>query len=143
MSFVKIWVHVVWATKNREPILNKEIRQSLFNHIKSYGKEKEIYIDFINGYVEHIHCLIALNADSTISKTIQLLKGESSHWANENGLLRNKLEWAKEYFAVSVSESMIDKVRDYIKNQEEHHKKISFSKEVESFIEKYKFQNQG
>jgi REP element-mobilizing transposase RayT len=143
MSFVKIWVHVVWSTKNREPILNKEIRQSLFNHIKSYGKEKEIYIDFINGYVEHIHCLIALNADSTISKTIQLLKGESSHWANENGLLRNKLEWAKEYFAVSVSESMIDKVRDYIKNQEEHHKKISFSKEVESFIEKYKFQNQG
>jgi len=143
MSFVKIWVHVVWSTKNREPILNKEVRHSLFNHIKSYGKEKEIYIDFINGYVEHIHCLIALNADSTISKTIQLLKGESSHWANENGLLRNKLEWAKEYFAVSVSESMIDKVRDYIKNQEEHHKKISFSKEVESFIEKYKFQNQG
>lgn len=143
MSFVKIWVHVVWSTKNREPILTKEIRPLLFNHIKSYGKEKEIYIDFINGYVEHIHCLIALNADSTISKTIQLLKGESSHWANENGLLRNKLEWAKEYFAVSVSESMIDKVREYIKNQEEHHRKISFSKEVESFIEKYKFQNQG
>lgn len=143
MSFVKIWVHVVWSTKNREQILNKEIRPLLFNHIKSYGKEKEIYIDFINGYVEHIHCLIALNADSTISKTIQLLKGESSHWANENGLLRNKLEWAKEYFAVSVSESMIDKVREYIKNQEEHHRKISFSKEVENFIEKYKFQNQG
>jgi len=58
-------------------------------------------------------------------------------------LLRNKLEWAKEYFAVSVSESMIDKVRDYIKNQEEHNRKISFSMEVESFIEKYKFQNQG
>ena len=68
MSFVKIWVHVVWSTKNREPILTKEIRPLLFNHIKSYGKEKEIYIDFINGYVEHIHCLIALNADSTISK---------------------------------------------------------------------------
>jgi len=139
MSYVKIWVHVVWGTKNKEPVLLKEIRKDLFQHIKENAKKKEIYIDFINGYVEHIHCLLALNADTTIAKVMQLIKGEAAYWANKTKLMKTKLEWADEYFAVSVSESMIDKVRDYIRNQEDHHKKITFRQEYDEFIKKYKF----
>jgi len=139
MSYVKIWVHVVWGTKNRERVLQKEIRKVLFHHIRENAKKKNIYIDFINGYLDHIHCLIALNAEMTIAKAVQLIKGEAAYWANKNNLLKTKLDWANEYFAVSVSESMIDKVRDYIKNQEEHHKKITFQQEYEEFIRKYNF----
>ena len=75
MSFVKIWIHAVWGTKNREPILTREARVKLFEHIKQNEKSKDIYIDFINGYTEHVHCLLTLNADMSISKALQLIKG--------------------------------------------------------------------
>lgn len=139
MSYVKIWIHSVWGTKNKAPILSKEIRKELFQHIRQNAKNKEIYIDFINGYVDHIHCLLALNADMSIAKAIQLIKGEAAFWANKNKLMKTKLEWADEYFAVSVSESMIEKLRYYIRNQEVHHKKTTFQQEYEEFVKKYKF----
>ena len=143
MSFVKIWVHAVWGTKNHDKILLKNVRNDLFHHIRENAKLKDIYVDFINGYLDHVHCLLTLNTDMSISKVLQLLKGESSFWANKNKLIKPKLEWAAEYFAVSVSESVIPKVREYIKNQEEHHKKITFVQEYEKFIKKYSFEGHG
>lgn len=143
MSHVKIWIHAVWGTKNHEHVLTKDIRQQLFQHLRENAKEKHIYIDFINGNVDHVHCLLALNADMTIAKVMQLIKGEAAYWANKNSLLKSKLEWADEYYAVSVSESMINKVRDYIKNQEEHHKKFTFKSEYEEFIAKFGFNHHG
>lgn len=71
---------------------------------------------------------------------MQLIKGESAFWINKNKLTKQKFEWQDEYFAVSVSESMIDRVRNYIKHQEEHHSKKSFQEEYEQFISKYGFE---
>jgi len=136
-------MHIVWRTKNSSPFLTSEIRKTLFSHIKSNAKEKGIYLDTINGHVDHVHCLIALNADISIAKHVQLLKGESAHWANKNNLSKTKLEWADEYFAVSVSESIVEKIRAYINNQEEHHKKTTFTEEYEKFIKQYNFKSQG
>lgn len=141
MPFVKVYIHFVWSTKNRRPFLNtKEIRTKVWNHILDNAKEKGIFIDFINGYSDHCHCLISLGLDQTIQKVMQLVKGESSFWINKNGLLDEKFEWQDEYFAVSVSESMIEKVRKYIANQEEHHKKKSFQEEYNELIAKYGFE---
>jgi REP element-mobilizing transposase RayT len=81
-----------------------------------------------------------LGIDQTIQKVMQLIKGESSYWINKNRLTKEKFEWQDEYFAVSVSESMLDKVRDYIKNQEEHHRKKTFQEEYDEFISKYGFE---
>jgi REP element-mobilizing transposase RayT len=75
----------------------------------------------------------------TIDKILMLLKGESSFWINKNKISCGKFEWQDEYFAVSVSESAVNRVRDYIKNQENHHKKKSFNDEYQEFIRKYKF----
>jgi len=143
MSYVKIWVHAVWGTKNRERILTKEIRKQLFQHIKDNAKEKEIYIDFINGYLEHVHCLLTLNADMSVAKTLQLIKGESSFWSNRNKIVQPSLTWADDYFAVSISEKAVDKVRDYIKNQEEHHRNVTFAQEYEKFMKAYGFESHG
>ena len=143
MSFVKIWVHIVWGTKNRQPILESTIRRTLFEHMKKNAREKQLYLDSINGHLDHVHCLLALNADMPVAKTVQLLKGESAFWANKQGLVKTKLEWASEYFAVSVSESVVDKVRAYIAGQEEHHSKISFMDEYQEFIKRYNFLVQG
>jgi REP element-mobilizing transposase RayT len=68
---------------------------------------------------------------------MQLIKGESSFWINKNQLTKEKFEWQDEYFAFSVSESVIDKVRDYIKNQEEHHKRKTFEEECDEIFTKF------
>lgn len=141
MPFIKVYIHFVWSTKNRIPYLDSiELRQKVWQHIRENAKEKGIYIDFINGYSDHCHCLISLGADQSIQKVMQLIKGESSFWINKNELTKSKFEWQDEYFAVSVSESIIDKVRNYIKNQESHHSKKTFQEEYDEFISKYGFE---
>lgn len=139
MGYTKIWIHLVWATKSREPFLSKDVRQKIFTHIRENAKEKDIYIDFINGHIDHVHVLISLGADQAISKIVQLIKGESSYWINKNKLVPQKFEWQDDYFAVSVSESGVNKVREYIKHQEEHHQKKTFHQEYDEFMQKYGF----
>ncbi len=139
MPFIKIWIHLVWATKKRSPLLTKDIRQLVFTHIRENAKTKNIHIDFVNGHIDHVHCLISLNPDQKIANIMQLLKGESSFWINKNNLCKEKFEWQSEYFAVSVSESGVNRVREYIKNQEAHHQKRTFQEEHDEFVERYGF----
>jgi len=139
MPYVRIWIHLVWATKSRQPFLTKDIRQKVFTHIKENALNKNIYVDFVNGYTDHVHCLVSLNQEQTIAKVVQLIKGESSFWINKNNLCKENFEWQDDYFAVSVSESGVNKVREYIKNQEVHHGVKTFQQEYDEFIEKYGF----
>ena len=140
MPWVRVWIHFVWSTKNREPFLTDKIRKGVFQHIKENAKKKNIYIDFIGGYVDHVHCLISLGTDQEIGKLMQLIKGESSHWINKNNLTQGKFGWQDEYFAVSVSETNVESVRKYIANQDEHHKKKSFNDEFDGFMKRAGFQ---
>jgi len=87
MGYIKIWVHLVWTTKNREPILISDIRKQVFDHIRENAIDKGIYIDFMNGYFEHVHCLISLGSGQNIDKILMLLKGESSCWINKAKIL--------------------------------------------------------
>jgi putative transposase len=141
MPHIKVYIHFVWSTKNRRKLLvTPEIRTKIWQHIKNNAREKGIFIDFINGYSDHCHCLVSLGVDQTIQKIMQMIKGESSFWINKEKIINQKFEWQNEYFAVSVSESMIDKVRNYIKNQESHHHKKTFQEEYNDFIVAYDFQ---
>lgn len=140
MSFVKIWVHLVFSTKNRQPLIIPEITELLNNHIRQNCKEKEIFLKEINGHVDHIHCLISLGKDQSISKITQLIKGESSFWINKEKLIKETFIWQDDYFAVSVSESQIQAVSNYIRNQEKHHQKKTFAEEVDEFMMAYGWQ---
>ena len=140
MPFVKIWIHAVWTTKKREALLDKSIRQTVFEHIHQNALRKDILMDIVGGYSEHVHCLFRLRNDQTISKVMQLIKGESSFWINQQELVGSKFQWQDEYFAVSVSESGVDAVRRYIAAQEKHHKVKTFTQEYQEFIKKYDFQ---
>ena len=137
MSYLKIMVHSVWGTYNHEKVLTPGIMNNLFEHIRENARLKNIHIDFINGHLDHVHCLISLNAFQNIATVMQLIKGESSFWANKEKLLNHKLEWAEDYYAGSVSLTSVDKVRDYIRNQQEHHRKMTFQEEYEKFIKIY------
>jgi REP element-mobilizing transposase RayT len=144
MPYIRVWIHYVWSTKNRLPILKDEFREPLFEHIKQNARLKSIYLDRVNGYYDHVHCLVSLGSDQTIEKTAQLIKGESSFWFNnKSGFKTDKLEWQDEYFAVSVSESGLEAVRAYIDGQVPHHQKKTFSEEYEEFMKRYGFKLLG
>ncbi len=138
MSWVRIWIHLVFSTKYNAKLLpSKDLRCKVFEHIKKNANDKGIWLDRCNGYHQHVHCLISLGKKQEISKIAQLIKGESAHWINKNNLIPQKFIWQDDYWAVSVSESHIPAVRKYIDNQEQHHKEITFSEEIEEFMEKY------
>jgi len=140
MPFIKIYIHFVWSTKNNVPMLiSPNLRKQVWSHIKLNSIKKGIFIDFIGGYNNHCHCLASLGSDQTISNIMQLLKGESSFWINKNKLCKGEFEWQDEYFAISVSESGLNRVRNYIKNQEEHHRRKTFQEEYDDFLRKYGF----
>jgi putative transposase len=107
------------------------IGKSLFSHQRK-RKEKGIYVDRINGYDDHI--LMLLKSEYSIAKQMQLLKGESAHWANKTNLVKNGLEWGVKYFAASVSKDKLDIVRRYIDNQQAHHQKQTFVEEYVNFL---------
>jgi REP element-mobilizing transposase RayT len=113
-----------------------ELRKEIFEHILQNAKEKSIWIDSLNGYQEHLHCLISLDKEHSISKVAQLLKGESSFWINKNKLVQGHFVWQDDYWAISVSESHMQELREYIAMQEEHHPKKSFNEEIDLFMEK-------
>ncbi len=140
MPHVRVYIHLVWSTKYREPFLHSSLlRKKVWKHIKKNAEEKGIHIDFINGYHDHCHCLVALQSDQTLSQIMQFIKGESSFWINKNKLCKNHFKWQNDYYAVSVSKSALQQVRNYIKNQESHHQTKSFEKEEEELIVKYGF----
>ena len=134
MSYIKIWIHAVWGTKNRTPILKQPVLKSVCAHILENAKNKGIHVDRINGYDDHMHVLMLLKYDLSISKQMQLLKGESAFWANKNHLLKGELEWSSKYFAASVSNDKIDVVRKYIDNQQVHHQNQTFQEEYSLFL---------
>ena len=138
MSYVKIFVHLVFSTKDRVPLLSKDVRKTLFQHIKKHAYSNSIYVEAIGGWNEHVHLLISLGKEQNISKVAMLLKGESSYWINKQMILSEQFYWQDDYYAVSIGESGRSKLVDYIKNQEEHHKSQGYIEEINEILSKYK-----
>jgi REP element-mobilizing transposase RayT len=121
MPYTELWVHLVWATKLREPWLTSEIRPKLFRHIRAYAKSKGIYLDTIGGYTDHVHCLIRLDEKMSACQAVKLIKGESSRWMNRSKFFPQKFRWQSEYYAASVNSELLFRYRGYIAKQEQHH----------------------
>ena len=144
MPFTNILIHYIWSTKNREKSITKKLKPVLLKHIKSNSIEKGIFIDTMNCVEDHIHLLISLGRDQSVSKVAQLIKGESAHWLNladNHESIKRKFEWQDEYMAISVSQSVADKVRTYIQHQEEHHQNKTFQQEYNEFMKGCGFKN--
>jgi putative transposase len=140
MSYTRVYIHYVWATKYREPMLIMPYRQQLFTHIRQNALLKGVHLDKINGHIDHVHCLVKLQPGQSIGRVAQLLKGESTYWFNRQpGTGRPKLEWQENYFAVSVSLSQLHTVRNYIDKQEEHHARKDFATEYQALLKQFLF----
>lgn len=148
MPHIRAYLHCVWTTKHRTPYLyNLSIRKKVWNHIFHNARKKSIGIIAISGHIDHCHCLISLKSDQTLRKTMQLLKGESSFWVNKNNLLSgtgfNNFEWQDEYYITSVSPRALNRVKDYIHNQEEHHLDHSLQEELQEYFKPSGFEGGG
>jgi REP element-mobilizing transposase RayT len=118
-------------------MLSREAGQKVSDYLKKYADSKGIYMkaNFVNP--DHVHVLIDLPTGLTIEEVMQLLKGSSSHWINEQGLVPGRFTWGRGYGAFSVSESGVGEVVRYIANQEEHHRNRTFTEEYEKFVGAY------
>ncbi|MGD0744227.1 MAG: IS200/IS605 family transposase [Verrucomicrobiota bacterium] len=136
-SYSRVWLHLVWATLERRPLLTRPAAVKLSEYLMDYAKQNGIYmkINFVNA--DHAHALIDLPTNLSIEEVMQLFKGGSSHWVNEQNLVAGKFGWGRGYGVFSVSESGVAEVAHYIANQEVHHRRRDFTEELELFVERY------
>jgi REP-associated tyrosine transposase len=133
-SFNKIWVHSIWATKERQPLISNNAEKKIYDLLRQELIEMGCPVRIINGMSDHVHLLFLLNPQKSMAEVIKQVKGSSSHSINEQNLIPGKFLWQTGYAAYSVSESQLEKVFQYIRNQKSHHKKQTFLKEYEEFI---------
>ena len=136
-SYSRCWLHLIWTALNREPTLTRPAAAKASGFLTQYAVEKSIYMRINYCNPEHVHALIDLPTSKSIEDVMKLLKGSSSHWVNENRLLRGRFSWGRGYGAFSVSHSHVDQVAVYIANQQEHHLKKSFPQEFELLVKRY------
>jgi putative transposase len=133
-SFYKIWVHVIFSTKDREPSLKEQSAEIIYKYISEQLTEMGCIVRIINGMPDHIHLLFLQNPNKSISEIVKQIKGASSHFVNQEKLIKHPFAWQTGYGVFSVSESQIEKVFYYIQNQQEHHRKRTFEDEYNEFL---------
>ena len=133
-SLSKVYVHIVFSTKNRLNTIDKNIENSLYEYIGGICKGMECNPLIVGGHRNHIHVLCLLSRKVTQMKLLEEVKKQSSKWIKTKGLQYQKFYWQDDYGIFSVNPSEINKVVNYIKTQEEHHKQRGFKDEFKDFL---------
>lgn len=133
-SFTKLWIHAIWATKHRQQLIDFSIEKRMYDFIWQELTELGCPVRIINGMPDHVHVLFLQNPQKTISDIVKQIKGSSSHFINREDLILEKFAWQTGYAAFSVSESQLDAVYYYIKNQKQHHLKKNGQDEFDDFV---------
>ena len=120
-SFIRVYVHYVFSTKNHEPFIVSELEKKLWAYMGGIARANNMKAIAINGTEDHAHVLLSLPSTITIAKAIQVVKGGSSHWVHQTFPEYRDFEWQKGYGAFSVSHFDLDRIIAYIKNQKKHH----------------------
>ena len=136
-SYSRVWLHVIWATHHRSRVLLGESAKLLSDYFNQLCQDKDIYLKMNYVNPEHVHLLLDLPTHFSIAEMIKQLKGNSSHWINQSGIVQGKFRWGRGYAAFSVSHSAVSQVAQYIGNQDTHHKRQSFMDEYREFMQKY------
>ena len=132
-SYSRLWTHLIWETLNREPMLDKRAAAKASSFLTDYSMQKGI--NYFNA--DHTHALIDLPTRYSIEEVIKLFKGGSSYWINHSRLIKGRFAWGLGYGAFSVSHSDVGRVARYIADQEEHHRKRTYSEEYAMFVKRY------
>jgi putative transposase len=133
-SFTKLWIHAIWATKNRQELIDYSIEEKVFDCIRDELIELGCPVRIINGMPDHVHVLFLQNPQKTVSDLLKQIKGSSSHFINREEFILEKFAWQNGFAAFSVSESQLDVVYNYIKNQKRHHLIKNGQDEFDEFV---------
>jgi REP element-mobilizing transposase RayT len=136
-TYTQIYIQFVFAVQDRASLINSRWRDELYKYITGIVKSNKHKLIAINGTPNHIHILVGYKPHQLIPDLLQDVKGSSSKWINQKGLVRGKFSWQEGYGAFSYANSQIDDVVKYIINQEQHHKKKSFQEEYIEFLEQF------
>ncbi len=134
-SYVANRVHCVFGTKNRTRIIPAEMQPRLWSFMAGIARQNGITPLAIGGFDDHAHVLISLPPTIALAKAMQLIKAGSSKWCNHN-FANGRFEWQVGYSGASVSTSLIEKTKAYIRNQREHHRRRDFAEEWRLFLQK-------
>ena len=139
-TYTQIYIHFVFSPKGRECSLEESIQQQVFGFIGQTINNKNHKTYIVNGMEDHIHILLGLNPNMSISDLVRDIKRSSSLYINSKKLTRKKFAWQDGYGAFSYGKSQTHKIYNYIENQKNHHKRISFKNEYIAFLERFGIQ---
>jgi len=137
--YTQVNIQAVFAVQGRQNLLSQSVRERLFPYISGILKNQDIFPLAVNGWKDHVHIFFEMKPDISLSKTMELVKTNSSKWINDNGFIKGKFSWQRGYGAFSYSRSQRNKVINYIMKQEEHHQNYvnTFRVEYLKILEDY------
>jgi REP element-mobilizing transposase RayT len=136
-SLAKVYLHAVFSTKNRVPVLADEWREELFHVLGGTANNLGCQSLIVGGVTDHVHMLFQLGRTISIAEAIGKIKSTSSLWVGQNRSELTDFHWQAGYAVFSVSQSNVEAVREYIRNQEEHHRKRTFQDELRELLRRY------
>ena len=136
-SLVKNYIHIVFSTKHRKPLIQQPIEADLHSYLGGICKNLECQPLIVGGYTDHIHILCMLSKKITLMKLVEEVKSHSSKWIKSKGAEYADFYWQNGYGAFSVNPAQVDRVIQYIATQKEHHGKKTFQNEYRAFLKEY------
>jgi putative transposase len=136
-TFSHLLTHIVFSTKDRAPLLDADLKPRLFAYMGGIIRELDGQVMIINGPTDHVHILTTIPARISLSDFMRDLKANSSGWVHKEFPKHGNFGWQTGYGAFAVSHSNLGLVLEYIRNQEKHHRRLTFKEEFEAFLKKH------
>jgi putative transposase len=136
-TYSSLIYHIIFGTKHREPLITPQLRGELHPYLAGILRGQDGLLLEVGGMPDHVHLVIRINPDISISEIVRLVKANSSKWANERLAGEGRFGWQRGYGAFTVSVSQLDAVRQYVQGQEEHHRARTFQEEFVEFLKRH------
>lgn len=137
-TYTKIFVQIVFAVQYRNAVITSEIRETLQKYITGIIQNRKNLVLAIYAMPDHIHILVAIQPDQSVSDLVRDIKSNSTKFLNEEMTLKSRFQWQNGFAAFSYSDNQVKNVKDYIFNQEAHHRKVTFRDEYVKFLDDHK-----
>ena len=138
MSYVSSYHHCIFSTKERRPLISAPLRERLWPYLGGIARENGKKAIEVGGVQDHVHLILSLPSTMSIAKAVQLVKGGSSKWVHDHFPEHRLFGWQVKYGSFSVSASQLDNTIQYIRNQEAHHRKMTFEEEFLELLKRHR-----
>ncbi|NOY40665.1 MAG: IS200/IS605 family transposase [Planctomycetes bacterium] len=136
-TYTNLLYHIVFSTKQRLPLITADLQDELYKYIGGIIRAEGGVLLEIGGITDHIHLLTKFKPSKSISEMLNRIKANSSKWVNQEKIKPRRFGWQEGYSAFTVSESQVSTVKEYIRNQEQHHRQQSFKEELVVLLERH------